>query len=178
MTRDSRPAGRSRRTPSARPAAARRETTRPGPRPAPRAGVAGLAGRTRRNPQSMRRLTILGALLLFLAVIITPTLNSYLQQRDQISQLGAQVKSQRASVAQQQAELKKWNNPAYVQQQAKSRLGFVKPGDTLTVLVDENGKPLPGSNPSGRTISTNPWYGQIWSSVKGANKVSTDKVAK
>lgn len=132
--------------------------------------MAGLARRTRRNPQSMRRLTILGALVLFLAVIVTPTLSSYLQQRDQINQLGAQVTSQRASVAQQQAELKKWNDPAYVKQQAQNRLGFVKPGETLTVLVDENGAPLPGSNPTGRTISRDPWYGQVWSSVLGANK--------
>ncbi|GAB3588527.1 FtsB family cell division protein [Calidifontibacter terrae] len=172
MTRDSRPAGRRSRTPSSRPAAARRETTRPGERSATQGRIAGLARRTRRNPQSMRRLTILGALLLFLAVIITPTLNSYLQQRDQISQLGSQVTSQRASVTQQQAELKKWNDPIYIAAQAKTRLGFVKPGQTLTVLVDENGKPLPGSNPTGKTISKNPWYGQVWSSVVGANKAA------
>lgn len=116
-------------------------------------------------------MTILGVLLLFLAVIITPTLNSYLQQKHQIGELGAQVTSKQKSVGAKESELKKWtDDPAFVKKQARDRLGFVSPGETLTVLVDENGKAVGSADPSGRPISTNPWYGQVWQSVVSANR--------
>lgn len=119
----------------------------------------------------MKRMTILGVLLIFLAVIITPTLNSYLQQKHQIGQLGAQVKQQQRDVGTKQTELGKWtNDPAFVKQQARDRLGFVTPGQTLTVLVDENGKAVGTVDPNGKKISTNPWYGQVWQSVVAANR--------
>lgn len=118
----------------------------------------------------MRRLTILGGLLLFLAVIITPTLNSYLQQQHQIDKLGADVTQQRKDVASKQTELKRWQDPKFVKQQARDRLGFVTPGEQLTVLVDENGKAVGSVDPAGKKVSTNPWYGQVWQSVVSANR--------
>ncbi|MCG8654464.1 MULTISPECIES: septum formation initiator family protein [unclassified Yimella] len=127
--------------------------------------------RTRRRPQSMKRMTILGVLLLFLTVIITPTLNSYLQQKHQINELGAQVTQKQKDVSTKETELKKWtNDPKFVKQQARDRLGFVSPGETLTVLVDENGKPVGTVDPSGKKVSTNPWYGQVWQSTLAANR--------
>lgn len=119
----------------------------------------------------MRRLAILAGLMVFLAVFITPTLNSYLQQQNQIDQLGSQVNAQRKDVADKQAQLKKWDSdPKFVQQQARDRLGFVTPGQTLTVLVDENGKKVSTADPAGKPVSSNPWYGQLWQSALAANR--------
>lgn len=117
----------------------------------------------------MRRMVGIGALLVFLAVLLTPTVRGYLSQRSQINEAQAQVDAQEKDIASKQAQLKQWNDPKYVQQQAKSRLGFVMPGQTLTVTVDKNGKVRQSA---GTDIvapkPTQPWYGQLWSSVQGA----------
>ncbi|KYH45701.1 hypothetical protein AZH51_18520 [Branchiibius sp. NY16-3462-2] len=111
----------------------------------------------------------IGALLLFLAVLLTPTVRGYLGQRSQINQAQAQVEAQEKDIAAKQGQLKQWNDPKYVQEQAKSRLGFVMPGQTLTVTVDKNGQ---ARQSAGTDVipakPTQPWYGQLWSSVQGA----------
>ncbi|NHN55677.1 septum formation initiator family protein [Calidifontibacter sp. DB0510] len=131
------------------------------------------AGRARaRSPRSMRRMTVLGVLLVFLAVLITPTLRSYLAQRSQLSDLQQQVASQQKSVGDLRAQKDRWSDPAYVRQQAQSRLGFVKPGQTLKVIVDPNGTVRSTTTDSGIRKSSQPWYGQVWQSVvqTGAKK--------
>lgn len=117
----------------------------------------------------MRRMVGIGALLLFLAVLLTPTVRGYLSQRSQINQAQAQVDAQEQDIADKQAQLKRWSDPKYVEEQAKSRLGFVKPGQTLTVTVDKSGR---ARQSAGTDVipakPTQPWYDQLWSSVQGA----------
>ena len=157
----------------------RPSSSRPGtPRPAknsrarggstPSSGV-GRATRARRSPRSMRRLTVLGALVVFLAVLITPTLRSYLHAQGEIDGLRTKVATQKADVASLKAQQKRWNDPMYVKEQAAKRLGFAAPGGTLTVLVDESGAPRRVSK-TGVVVAappsaTHPWYGQLWQSL-------------
>lgn len=117
----------------------------------------------------MRRLTVLGALVVFLAVLITPTLHSYLQRRSQIGQLRQQAAAQREDIAAKQTQLRKWQDPAYIEQQAATRLGFAKPGKTLTVYVDRQGQ-VHDASTTGNGVSTKlPWYGKLWQSAVNAD---------
>lgn len=129
----------------------------------------GRATRLRRTPRSMRRMTVFGALVVFLAVLITPTLRSYLRAQGQIDGLRSQVTAQQADVRSLQAQQQRWSDPAYVKQQAATRLGFAAPGGTLTVLVDGKGTPRPVSKSGVITpdssASTHPWYGRLWQSM-------------
>lgn len=165
MTRDSRktPAGRSRAT--SRPAPARRATgagRTSTVRTAPGKAGAGRAVRTSRSPRSMRRLAVLGALIVFLAVVIAPTVRSYLSQRHQVADLQAQVAAQQANVASLKAEKAKWSDPKYVEAQAGRRLGFAKPGKTLTVYVtDAKSK----ATAAAKAKQSQTWYGALWQSV-------------
>lgn len=133
------------------------------------AASAGRALRSRRNPRSMRRLTIFGALVVFLAVLITPTLRSFLHSQSEIDGLRTQLTAQGADVRSMQAQQKRWDDPAYVKQQAAKRLGFAAPGGTITVLVNpkaptskSTGSPVVGADTDS---STHPWYGQLWQSL-------------
>ncbi|MBO1753496.1 septum formation initiator family protein [Allobranchiibius sp. CTAmp26] len=117
----------------------------------------------------MRRLTVLGALVVFLAVLITPTLRSYLRAQGDINGLRGQVASQQADIRSLQAQQKQWNDPAYVKAQAAKRLGFAAPGATLTVVVDQQGTvhkvTKSGVVAATTASSTHPWYGQLWQSL-------------
>jgi len=117
----------------------------------------------------MRRLTVLGALMVFLAVLITPTLRSYLRGQGEIDGLRSKVASQKANVATLKSQQQRWNDPAYVKQQAAKRLGFAAPGGTLIVVVDQSGQPRRMSSTgvvaAATPSATHPWYGQLWQSL-------------
>lgn len=117
----------------------------------------------------MRRLTVIGALVVFLAVLITPTLRSYLHSQSEIDGLRRQVAAQQADVQSMKKEQTRWNDPAYVRQQAAKRLGYAAPGGIITVLVNpprtsstSDGSPVVGATTD---PSTHPWYGQLWQSL-------------
>lgn len=117
----------------------------------------------------MRRMAVLGGILILLAVIVTPTLRGYLQQKSQIEGLSKQVEQQRSQVATLEAQKKQWQNPAFVASKARSELMFAKPGEKITVYVDSSGR----AHDSGPVVtppgSRNPWYGQLWDSVRSAS---------
>ncbi len=65
-----------------------------------------------------------------------------------------------------QAESAKWNDPDYVESQARSRLHMCRPGDTLYIVV--GGDPA-GASPGAAPAATDrPWYDKLWSSVDAA----------
>lgn len=110
----------------------------------------------------MRRLAVVGALIVFLAVVIAPTLRSYLSERQHVSQLQQQVAAQQADVGSLKAEKQKWSDPKYVAAQAGQRLGFVKPGKTLTIYVtDQKSKEVAQKKSDAKQT----WYGTLWESV-------------
>lgn len=82
--------------------------------------------------------TVLSVVLLVAgALIVTPTLSTYVQQQREIAELRQSVALHREQVAQIDAERLKWQDPAYVRTQARGRLFFVMPGETqLSVISD------------------------------------------
>lgn len=110
----------------------------------------------------MRRLAVVGALIVFLGVVIAPTARSYVAQRHQVSQLQAQVAAQRASVADLKKEQRNWADPKYIEAQAGQRLGFVQPGKSLTIYVtDKKSKAVAAQ----QARAKHTWYGTLWQSV-------------
>ena len=131
----------------------------------------------------MRRLVILGVLVTFCAVILAPTLRAYIHQRGQISSLHDQIAQQRQSVSSLRAEKDRWKDPRYVEQQARERLKFVKPGEKQYTTIDGDGSTGEAAPKSGiarvsdEDRSTRPWYGEVWESLviadSGATKPSS-----
>ncbi|MDQ2758355.1 MAG: septum formation initiator family protein, partial [Actinomycetota bacterium] len=138
--------------------------------------------RSRTAPAEPRQSTawvrgaILASILVMLAVTIVPTARSVIRQRSQISALQDTISAQQADVTQRQAELARWNDPAYVEQQARERLKFVRPGERSYGVIDPPGDKA--TVPSGTTVaapqssSNRPWYGQMWQSVQLADRPS------
>ncbi len=172
MPRDQRTSGPARGKAASRPRASRPATgrgSRDGRGVRMPVQATGRAARARRNPRSMRRLTVFGALLVFLAVLITPTLRSYLHSQNEIDGLRSQVAAQQADITSMQAQQQRWNDPAYVKEQAAKRLGFAAPGGTITILVDPKNTPSKTGGSAAVEAATgsgaHPWYGQLWQSL-------------
>jgi hypothetical protein len=93
----------------------------------------------------------------------------YLAQRGTIAKLhraNAQAQQQVDTLQQQSAQ---WNDKAYVEREARSRLHYVMPGETEFSLV--GGAPAS----AGPTVTATPtptagtWYARMWDTVQGAD---------
>ena len=171
------------RTGAARPGrqgAPRSASARPGAGPGrSRATASGAARKVagapvspeRRSSRGVLRVVVLASIFVLLAVTLVPTLRSYLRQQGEIDALRGQVTEQREGVSDLQKEQARWNDDAYVMQQARERLKFVKVGEKSYTVID--GKPstkaLPGVAKAPAASSDHPWYGQLWESVQVAD---------
>jgi cell division protein FtsB len=110
------------------------------------------------------------------AVVLTLAvpLQQYLAQRAQLGALAAQQRAERARVAALEQAKARWDDPAYVREQARERLHFVKPGETAYVIVDPTPRPNVTPAPSTQPKKlTGAWYSQLWSTVTTAGDEPT-----
>lgn len=125
----------------------------------------------RRATRGVMRVVVVASILVLLAVTLVPTLRSYLRQQGEIDALRSQVSSQRTEVSALQKEQARWHDEAYVMQQARERLKFVRVGEKSYTVID--GKPkaatAPGVAQAPPSSSDHPWYGQLWDSVRAAD---------
>lgn len=170
-------AGRATGRPVARPAA--RPAARPSARPA-RATRPGSSARAltvgpdpRESPSWVRGAVLLSIIVL-LAVTLLPTARSVLRQRSEISALQDKIATQTSTVEALKVEQERWKDPAYVEQQARERLKFVRPGELSYSVIDPT-KAAP-TIPSGAVVAApsssgnQPWYGQLWTSMQLADR--------
>lgn len=71
------------------------------------------------------------------AVIVSPSLSTYVQQRREISELRESVRLHQEAVNEIDAERAKWKDPVYVRSQARDRLFYVMPGETQLGVIDD-----------------------------------------
>jgi hypothetical protein len=83
------------------------------------------------------------------------------------------VASQQQDVAALEAERDRWRDPAYVEQQARQRLKFVKPGERSYTVLDTEPEPGTGRQdpvPVGSAPDDPlPWYQTVWESTRTAD---------
>jgi cell division protein FtsB len=121
------------------------------------------------------RLGILAVLVGFLALFLTPTLRGYLEQRAEINRMEQQITQEQDAIVELEEQVAAWDDEDYVEQQARQRLRFVKPGETAFTVVDDTGEqltePVPGvASVTDEVLESRPWYGEVWESVMTANE--------
>lgn len=137
---------------SRRPSSPRGASSRPGSRPPARTsrGTARAPEDPRLKKSSTRRTLVIGeskravslrflAIVFFVilaAVIVAPTLSRYLDQQQQLRALGASVAEAEERNRVLEAQVALWNDPAFVESQARQRLGYVMPGQVLYTVSD------------------------------------------
>jgi cell division protein FtsB len=114
---------------------------------------------------------VLVLVLSVLTISYASSLKAYVQQHRQITELQHRIAASESSIARLQQEKSRWNDPAYVKQQARARFGYLMPGETSYVVIGENGKPLAAqatlSDPRTQTDATpTAWWTTEWRSVQ------------
>ncbi len=126
----------------------------------------GAAGGKRR-PSFTGRAAVLAVVLAALAIALAGPLRALISQRAQLASLRADVKAGQQHLNELQAQEKQWSDPAYVEQQARQRLHYVRPGEVPYVTLAPT--PSPSTGPVAVPPDEEPWYAQLWSSIQGAD---------
>jgi cell division protein FtsB len=107
-------------------------------------------------------------------VAVAVPMKIWLGQRSDLSSLAAQTRSTQQRVAQLKAQDKQWQQPSYIETQARNRLHYVLPGQkTYIVLGRASHRGSAGSAKHTAAAATGPWYSQFWESVQIAGKAPT-----
>ncbi len=109
--------------------------------------------------------------LAVLTVSYASSLRAYLQQRSHIGDLKVQIAEREASIDDLEREKKRWDDPAYVKAQARSRFGYLMPGESGFEVIGADGKPLEAQaslNDPSDVIKTVPkaWWSAAWESME------------
>lgn len=131
------------------------------------AGWRGRISSAKANRRTVRGVS-LGVVLLFLVILVAPTLRAYVQQQSDIEALRDKVSQQQLTVDELKQEQARWSDPAYVEQQARTTLKFVKVGETSYTVLDPEQKDATGSIAHGGDAAA-PWYDTVWSSMQAAD---------
>jgi cell division protein FtsB len=115
------------------------------------------------------------SIIAFLMVLLGSTVAAYVNQQGDIAALEDRVAGQEHDVAVLEAEQERWRDPAYVQQQARQRLKFVKPGERSYTVLDA--EPSTGTvDPVPEVAAPDvplPWYETVWQSTRTADVPGT-----
>src|SRR6476469_3841117 len=160
----------------------RAPTGRPGARPGgprqrarPRAAAPSAApAAPATSPRQSRftgRAMVLVLVLSVLTISYASSLKAYFQQHSQIQQLRTQIASSQSSIHELESEKQRWQDPAYVKEQAQTRFGYLMPGETSYVVIGADGKPLAAqatlTDPRTTTTKTpTAWWTAEWRSVE------------
>jgi cell division protein FtsB len=118
------------------------------------------------------RAAVLALVVCMLAISLAYPLREFLAQRGDIGDYQAKVAAQDERVAELTAARGRWNDPAYVKAQARQRLHFVMPGETVYIVLepDEAPAPVATTERSTRPVPKKPWFGDLWESVEVAGE--------
>ena len=111
--------------------------------------------------------------LFVVAITLAPPLQRYFAQRAQINALRVQLHDSQATLEAATNDLAKWNDPAYVASQARSRLHYIFPGEHQYIVIGASTSASNEGKAAG-TISTDipaglPWYAKVISSITSTN---------
>ncbi|TFD04712.1 septum formation initiator family protein [Cryobacterium sp. TMT1-2-2] len=111
--------------------------------------------------------------LILAVVVLAPSLRTYAEQRQQISQLSAAVADQKAEVDQLTSQRERWNDRTYVTTQARERLSYVLPGDISFLVINDLPVVAPleaDTSPVSTNIqsTTIDWLGSLFASTMTA----------
>src|SRR5690606_3424437 len=128
--------------------------------------------RSQRPPGLTGRAAILLLVLAALVVSYASSLRAWADQQARIAELRTEVAERERRVKELDAELERWQDPAYVEAQARERFGWVRPGEIGYVVVDsddDSGEGDPETTGQDGEDAKHPaWWRTLWGSVRYA----------
>ncbi|MEO7147582.1 MAG: septum formation initiator family protein [Terrimesophilobacter sp.] len=76
-------------------------------------------------------------LLVLTVVVLAPSLKIFVEQQQQIAQLKSDLHEQKAGVKDLKDQRARWDDPSYIEAQARERLNYVYPGEYSYLVIDD-----------------------------------------
>ena len=130
------------------------------------------AGTTGRRPRITARAAVLALVFCSLIAVLAYPTRQFIAQRAQIAQQQAAARQARAQVELLRQEKARWQDPAYVEAQARERLHYGFPGETPFSSVDPDPGAASGTSASAAPqpgAVTQPWYDNMFESLNRAD---------
>ena len=78
-------------------------------------------------------------LIVLMVIVLAPSLRTLVEQQQQLAQLRQAVADKQDSVNDLKGDIARWDDPAYIEAQARDRLVYVFPGDYTYLVIDDGG---------------------------------------
>jgi cell division protein FtsB len=113
------------------------------------------------------RTVLLLLVVIALVVPLAPTVHRYFAQQAEISALEQDIESLKSEQQQLKDQEDLWKQDSYVEQQARERLSYVRPGETPYLVVggEDEGTEANTSSAEAVTSEDPGWAGKLWESL-------------
>jgi len=141
-------------------------------RPQPTSRVRAKPDTERTGPRFTGRAIVLLSVVVLLVGSYTSALHAWWDQRSEITAKQAEIVQRREAIRELENTKRRYDDPAYVQQQARERFGWVMPGEVGYRVIGVDGQ-IQGelSAPSDVPDPTvTRWYNVLWGSVEAAGR--------
>lgn len=118
----------------------------------------------RTKSQLVKQVAVLGLVFCAVALALAVPLRNYLSQRTALSASVSHEQELRVQLAALKQQEQALSDPAYIASEAKRRLQYVKPGDTVYV-VHAPPLPKPKADVAAAPSTPAPWYSTLWDTL-------------
>lgn len=112
---------------------------------------------------SGRTLVLFGTLLAIALMLALP-IRTWLAQRASLDAMATDIAAAQQRVADLQSQQSQWQDPAYIEGQARLRLNMVKPGESGLIALDR-AEMQAQETPDPPAVT---WYDKVWRSTEAA----------
>ena len=115
---------------------------------------------------------MLGGVVVLLVVLLASPIHRYLASRAEIGKAAQQLHDDRGRLADLARQKARYSDPGYIQRQARTRLQYAMPGDTVYVVVDKGQRSdiEKTAGTSAKAERATEWNSRLWDSVRAASK--------
>ncbi|MER7763873.1 septum formation initiator family protein [Streptomyces sp. NPDC097619] len=127
---------------------------------------------TRRQVRRSRltgRAALLALVLCTLIVALAYPMRQYVSQRSDIAEQQRDADRARQYLEELRDEKARWQDPAYVEQQARAHLHYVRPGETGYTMIDPEAAEQERRRAE-EGAADRPWYSNVWDGVDKADR--------
>jgi cell division protein FtsB len=155
------------RGPGAKPKTVSRTTRSRSATPTRRAPKAEVEQVGRQTALTARAAILVFAVAIVMLAVALP-LKIWIGQRNDNAALASQIRAAQVKVNQLKAQDRRWQDPGYVEQQARNRLHYAQKGQKTYIVLGGGRKSGHGAGKQHAPVAAGAWYQQLWGSVQSA----------
>ncbi|GAA3703238.1 hypothetical protein GCM10023081_44520 [Arthrobacter ginkgonis] len=114
------------------------------------------------------RMLALALVLVTITVLLLPSVGTYARQRSELETLRFSIQAKTAEQADLKQQIARWDDPAYIKQQARDRINLVMPGERKYMVIGEvaEDEAVPVNESPNQVRTDLPWMDALWDTVK------------